>query len=160
MAGRIEGKVAIVTGAGRGIGRAIAQRFAAEGAQLFIVDVSGEEAAAADIGGGAVAHRCDISDPAAVRSAVARCVERFGRVDILANNAGISGGSAPLHMISDETWDRVFSVNLRGAFLVLRETIAQMLRNGGARSSTPVRSEASARRRAQEPISRRKAACS
>lgn len=131
MAGRLAGKVAIVTGAGGGIGEAIARRFAAEGARVLVVDIEGGDAVARSIGQSAVAWHCDVADRAQCEGAIARSLECFGRLDILVNNAGVSGGSTPFHLITEATWDRVMSINVRGAFLMLQATIAHMLAAGG-----------------------------
>lgn len=128
-------KVAVVTGASRGIGRAIAHRLAAEGHSV-VVNYAGDVAAAvktvAEIvraGGQAVAVRADVADPIAVESLFAQTVARFGRVDVVINNAGIM----PLSLIADgdlATFDRVISTNLRGTFIVLGHA-AKVIADGG-----------------------------
>lgn len=130
--GRLQDKITIVTGAGLGIGRAIALRFAAEGARVIAADISGEEEkVAAEADGEVVAHRCDVSDPQQVQDLVDFCRARYGRLDVLCNNAGIAGRSAPLHEIALEDWDRVMRINVRGAFLMLKYAIPLMLDSGG-----------------------------
>lgn len=118
----LEGKVAIVTGAGRGIGRAIAERLAREGARVVVNDAdagSAEEAAAA-VGG--TAHVGSVADPEVAAAAVALAVERHGGLDILVNNAGITR-DATLQRMSDADWDLVVDVCLRGTFNFTRAAI-------------------------------------
>lgn len=131
---RFEGKVAIVTGSGQGIGKGIAARLASEGATVVIAEYSAETAAAAaaemeSAGCAAVAYRIDISDPEATDAMVAALAARFGHVDILVNNAGVAQ-TKPMMELSPEDWDRVLDVNLRGAFFltqaVARQLIAQL----------------------------------
>lgn len=117
----LEGKNAIVTGASRGIGRAIALAYAAEGANVAVVYVGGKDAADATAeecrahGVKAIAIACDVSVYAQVESLVSQVVEEFGSVDILVNNAGITRDNLVMRM-SEDDWDRVISVNLKGAF--------------------------------------------
>lgn len=132
MGDRLQGKSAIVTGAGSGIGRAIATRFAAEGAQVIAADVTD---AVDDLAAGSEAihaFRCDVGEESEVRRLEAEARRRFGGLDILANNAGIGGGSGVLlHEYRIEEFDRVHRVNVRGAFLVLQAGIRLMLESGG-----------------------------
>lgn len=132
MTGRLAGRVAIVTGAGSGIGRAIALRFAAEGAEVVVADVTGREAElAAEIGRGALAVRADVADERQVSGLVEASVAHYGRLDIVSNNAGLGGDIVALHETPLEMVDALLRVNLRGAMIVLQRSIAQMLCNGG-----------------------------
>jgi NAD(P)-dependent dehydrogenase (short-subunit alcohol dehydrogenase family) len=132
MTGRLEGKAAIVTGAGSGIGRAIALRFAAEGARVVVADMSGaEEATAAAIGGECFPFRIDTSNAARADALVAACTERFGRVDVLSNNAATGAGLMPLHTLPPDAWSRVMDVNALGYVNLMRPAIAAMLGSGG-----------------------------
>jgi NAD(P)-dependent dehydrogenase (short-subunit alcohol dehydrogenase family) len=132
----LTGKVAIVTGAGRGIGRAIAQLFAAEGAAVVVAarTVSeGEETARRirEAGGEARFIPTDVSQDAQVRHLVAETVHAHGRLDILVNNAGIGGPGKPLAETSEAEWDRVIDTNLKGCYLGMRYAIPQMKAAGG-----------------------------
>jgi NAD(P)-dependent dehydrogenase (short-subunit alcohol dehydrogenase family) len=132
MAGRLEGKVAIVTGAGSGIGEASARRFHAEGAKVVLADISGaEEALAKELGDGAQAVRADVSKSESVQAMIQAAVDAFGKLDILYNNAGIDGEVVPLAEMSEQAWDQVQSINLRGVFLGIKYAIPAMLANGG-----------------------------
>jgi len=128
MSGVLDGRVAIVTGAGSGIGRAIVLGLAAEGASVAVSDIDGAraEAVAAEIGAQAVAIACDVSQTAAVDALVEETAKRFGRIDILCNNAGraVRGFVADL---PDEAWDSVFAVNVRGTFLCSRAALRHMI---------------------------------
>jgi NAD(P)-dependent dehydrogenase (short-subunit alcohol dehydrogenase family) len=131
---RLPHKIAIVTGASSGIGRAIALRFASEGARVIAVARSSEtlQRVAAEAQGEIVVYACDVSQPDQVAALGEFCRKRYGRLDVLANNAGIGGESNKrLHEVSIESFDRVMSVNVRGAFLVLRQAVALMLESGG-----------------------------
>ncbi|MBF6601015.1 MAG: glucose 1-dehydrogenase [Dehalococcoidia bacterium] len=132
----LEGKVAIVTGAGQGIGAAIAMRFAREGAGVVIDYVGSADDADAIVarlageGHRAVALPGDVSKRADVEALVAETVRRFGRVDVLVNNAGITAGADFLEM-TDEDWDRVLDVDLRGTFLCTQIAARVMKEHGG-----------------------------
>ncbi len=133
MAGLMSGKAGLVTGAASGIGRACAVRFAAEGAAVLVADLEtaragGEETVQMirDTGGEAEFVPCDVSSAADNEALVAHAVRRFGRLDFAHNNAGI-GVHRLLHETSDEDFDRVIAVNLRGTFLGMKHQIGQML---------------------------------
>ncbi|MFF3567513.1 SDR family NAD(P)-dependent oxidoreductase [Nocardia jiangxiensis] len=129
---RLKDKVAVVTGAGSGIGKAIAQRFTEEGAKLVGASISDSAIrVAAELGGDAVGVQADVSDEADVQRIIATAEERFGRIDILVNNAGFGGGLMPLHEQTTENWDRVHGVNLRGVFFCMKYGILSMRRTGG-----------------------------
>src|SRR3974390_2020928 len=129
---RLEKKVAVITGAGSGMGRAMATLFAAEGAKVVCADISGKQnEVAAAIGEAAVAVQADVANENDVRRMIAAAEERFGRLDILVNNAGFGGPMAPLHEQGVDVWDRVHSVNIRGVFFGMKYGIASMLKTGG-----------------------------
>lgn len=134
--GRLEGRVAVVTGAARGIGRATAERFAREGARVCLTDVDLEEASIAakemvDGGMDAFANRVDVTSRTDVENAVGRVVDRYGRLDILVNNAGVTRDNLVYKMTDDE-WRTVLNVHLTGAFLCSRAAQKHMVeRNYG-----------------------------
>lgn len=132
--GRLDGKVAVITGAGSGIGRASSELFAREGAKVVCVDLSGEEKqTAADIGVAAIAVHADVSVSADVQNAIDTAVQHFGSLDILFNNAGIGGPKKLITEQTEEDFERVIAVNLRSVFLGMKYGIAAMLRgNGGS----------------------------
>lgn len=130
------GKVAIVTGGGRGIGKAIVKRFAAEGASVILAqrDVASAEETCRQVavaGGNALFVAADIADAAAVQAVVATAVGQLGGVDILVNNAAILGENGPFLDLSQETWERVLAVNLTGAFLCAQAAARAMVERGG-----------------------------
>lgn len=135
MAGKLEGKVAVVTGGARGIGGEIATAFAAEGADVVIADVLGAEVAApvlasiADAGRRSLLLQADVSDEQQVRAMVEAALAEFGQIDILVNDAGVVGQVAFTELEVSE-WDRVMAVNLRGVFLCTRFVLPGMLERG------------------------------
>jgi A-factor type gamma-butyrolactone 1'-reductase (1S-forming) len=133
---QLEGKVAIITGAGRGIGAATAQLFAQEGARIVMASRSAEELAhrVEDIqsyGGEAMSVTTDVTDAASVEALVKRTVAAYGRLDLAVNNAGIAGGNMPLVEVSESVFDQVIAVNLKGVFLAMKYEIPAMLAAGG-----------------------------
>jgi 3-oxoacyl-[acyl-carrier protein] reductase len=129
---RLDGKVAIVTGSSRGIGKAIAERFAAEGAKVTVNWAGRERDAKAVVdgiksrGGEALSVGADVSSSADVKKLVGATVDHFGRVDILVNNAGVMVGKSVLETTEDD-WDRTIDVNLKGAYLCSKEVAPIML---------------------------------
>jgi NAD(P)-dependent dehydrogenase (short-subunit alcohol dehydrogenase family) len=128
-------KTALVTGAARGIGLAIASRLAADGARVALLDLDGPaaDAAAKKVGGGAIALAADVTKASEVDAAVSRVVQEWGRLDILVNNAGITGRSFPIWELSDEDWRRVIDADLTSVFLCCRAAVKVMLRQGSGR---------------------------
>lgn len=129
---KLENKVAIVTGAGRGIGRAIALTFAREGAKVAVADINYETASKVveeikGSGGEAVALKVDVADAESVEKMVREVLEKFGKIDILVNNAGIIRPS-PLLETSEEDWDAVMNVNLKGVFLCSKAVVRHMIK--------------------------------
>jgi NAD(P)-dependent dehydrogenase (short-subunit alcohol dehydrogenase family) len=131
--GRLEGKVAVITGAGSGIGKASAVLFASEGAKVICADRSGQqdEVAAAIGADQAVGVSVDVSVKAQIEQMIDAAVTNFGRLDVLMNNAGFGGKSAPLAEIDEDDYDVVMAVNLKAVFLGMKYAIPEMLRNGG-----------------------------
>jgi len=140
----LDGKVVIITGGAAGIGRATALRFAREGSRVAVWDVSTSgaealEAAIAEAGGEGFLTRVDIADGESVAAATAAVVERWGRIDVLVNNAGIVRDAQLVKWkdgevastLSDEAFDAVISVNLRGVFVCTRAVVPHMIRGGG-----------------------------
>lgn len=133
---RLAGKIAIVTGASRGIGSATTRLFAQEGAAVVLASRSETEMAAlvTEItanGGQALAVQTDVANAASVEALIRRVVDTYGRLDIAVNNAGIAGGNRPLAETSEDTFDRVIATNLKGVFLSMKYEIPAMLASGG-----------------------------
>jgi NAD(P)-dependent dehydrogenase (short-subunit alcohol dehydrogenase family) len=136
MTGRFQDRVAIVTGGGSGIGRAAALAFAAEGARVVIADVSaggGEETAALvrNNGGEAAFVRTDVALPADVAAMVGQATARYGRLDIAFNNAGVRSSQTLTADCTEEAWESVTSVDLKGVWLCMKEEILWMKEHGG-----------------------------
>ncbi|MDX3893289.1 3-oxoacyl-ACP reductase family protein [Pusillimonas sp.] len=139
MKERLEGRVVIVTGGGHGIGKAYAARLAAEGAKVVIAEIDEKAAQAvakelSDAGHEALGVRTDVSDPASVEQMAEAAVQRFGRIDVLVNNAAIFAtvpmSRSPFDEIGIDEWDRMMSVNVKGTWLASRAVIPQMRKQG------------------------------
>jgi NAD(P)-dependent dehydrogenase (short-subunit alcohol dehydrogenase family) len=133
---RVNGKTCIVTGASLGIGRACALRLAEEGGQLALFDVLDDAGAALvaelqSMGAKARYWHVDVGNEQAVHAAIDEVAAHFGGVDVLVNNAGIAGANKPTHEISEEEWDRVQSINVKGVFFCVKHAIAHLRRAGG-----------------------------
>ncbi len=131
----LDGRVALVTGAARGIGLAITERFLRDGARVALVDRDGPavEAAARRLGGAAAALVADVTRPEEVEAAVRQAHDRWGRLDVVVNNAGITGRSYPTWELTDQDWHEVIACDLTSVFLVCRAAIRIMLAAGGGR---------------------------
>jgi len=136
MTKQFEGKVALVTGAASGIGRASALAFAREGATTVVADVlveGGEETVRIikEAGGDALFVTTDVSKAAEVKVLIQKTVETYGRLDYAHNNAGIAGAEAPTAECTEENWDHTIAINLKGVWLCMKYEIPQMLKQGG-----------------------------
>ncbi|MFC1992392.1 SDR family oxidoreductase [Chloroflexota bacterium] len=135
MAGQLENKVALVTGASSGIGRASALKFAREGAKVVIVDVlaeAGEETVnmIKKAGSDAIFVKTDVTKASEVEAMVKKTVETYGRLDCAFNNAGVPPTRRPITETTEEDWDRIIGINLKGVWLCLKYEIQQMLKQG------------------------------
>jgi 3-oxoacyl-[acyl-carrier protein] reductase len=130
---RLQGKIALITGAGSGFGEGMARRFAAEGARVAAVDVRADQArrVAGEIGGGAIAVEADVASGADVARAVERTIAEFGVPDIVVNNAGITHRNRPILEVDEPTFDRIFAVNVKSIFNMVRAVVPQMRDKGG-----------------------------
>jgi len=133
---RLQGKVAVVTGAGSGFGAGIARLFAAEGGRVVLADIDGAsaEAVAAEIdrdGGAAIGLRADVTDKADVATMMRAALDTYGRLDILVNNAGVSHRNKPMTEVSEEEFDRIYAVNVKAIYLAALEAIPLMRAEGG-----------------------------
>jgi 3-oxoacyl-[acyl-carrier protein] reductase len=131
--GRLAGRVALVTGGGRGLGRAVAERYAREGAHVAVADIDGDLArdAAASLGESGLGVQCDVARADDVERAFDACLERFGRIDILVNNAAVVGPAVKHFLEVDEaTWDLVLDANLKGNFLCSARAARHMVEQG------------------------------
>src|SRR5229473_1915241 len=134
--GRLDNKVAVITGAASGMGRATAIRFAGEGAAVVVADLN-EEGGASTVrqckenGGRAVFQKADVAAEADIEALIARAVSEFGRLDVTFNNAGLIGAVGPLEAITAESWDRTHAILLRGVFFGIKYSIPEMRKAGG-----------------------------
>ncbi len=130
---RLQNTVALVTGGGSGMGAAIAETYAREGARVAVVDVDGDAArnVASAVGKSAIAVRCDVTKRSDIDAAVAETVKAFGALDVLVNNAGVAHVNKPLLDIDEKEFDRVFAVNVKGLFLFSQAAVRVMREKGG-----------------------------
>ena len=130
---RLEGKTALVTGAGSGIGKCIAETYAREGARVAVVDLNADAAgeAARGIGNTAIALRCDVTKKGDVDSTVAETLSSFGKLDILVNNAGATHVNKPMLEIGEDEFDRIYAVNVKGVFLGCQAVVPHFRKAGG-----------------------------
>jgi 3-oxoacyl-[acyl-carrier protein] reductase len=130
---RLDGKTALVTGAGSGIGKCIAETYAREGARVALADINVDAAksAARAIGNNAIAMRCDVTKKADFAAAVGETLSAFGALDILVNNAGTTHVNKPMLEISEEEFDKTFAVNVKGVFLGCQAVVPVFRKQGG-----------------------------
>ena len=130
---RLDGKTALVTGAGSGIGKCIAETYAREGARVALADINGDAAksAARTIGNNAIALRCDVSKKADIDGMVDASLAAFGALDILVNNAGATHVNKPMLEIDEAEYDRIFAVNVKGVFLACQAVVPVFRQRGG-----------------------------
>src|SRR5918993_2456571 len=134
--GSFKGKVAFVTGAGSGIGRATALAFAREGASVVVSDISEQNVRDTarrieELGGRALSVACDVTRSEDVKAALEETIETFGRLDVAFNNAGVENEVKPLADVTEEEWNRIVAINLRGVFLCMKYEVPLMLDQGG-----------------------------
>jgi len=133
---RLEGKVAIVTGAALGLGRASALRMAEEGAAVAVLDILDSEGTAfvrslTDRGLRAAYWHCDVAKEAEIARVAGEVVAKFGKLDVLVNNAGVSGANKPTHEVTEQEWDFVQTINVKGVFFFTKHAIPHMRKAGG-----------------------------
>lgn len=130
---RLDGKIALVTGAGSGIGKCIAETYAREGARVALADIDAEatKSAARAIGNNAIALRCDVSKKADVDGVVEETLAAFGALDILVNNAGATHVNKPMLEIGEAEYERIFAINVKGVFLACQAVVPAFRRRGG-----------------------------
>lgn len=133
---RLEDKVALITGGGSGFGEGMARRFAEEGARVVVADIDAGQAArvAGEVeaaGGAALAVTADVSRDESVRAMIEATVERFGRLDVLVNNAGIAQRRRPMLEVPEDEFDRIYAVNVKSVYLTARHGVPQMRAQGG-----------------------------
>ena len=162
---RLSNKVALITGAGSGIGRATALLFAQEGARVVVADLRAEAGrrTVEEIearGGEATFVRADVSRASDAEAMVRAATAAYGRLDILHNNAGILGQEAPAHELSEDLWDRIIDTNLKGMWLGCKYAIPELISPAAAPSSTPLRCRVSEAAPTASPTARRRAASS
>jgi 3-oxoacyl-[acyl-carrier protein] reductase len=130
---RLKGKTALITGAAQGFGFGIAETFVKEGARVAVLDLNGDKVkeAAKAIGRKAFAVTCDVSKAKSVDKAVARVIAKFGRLDIVVNNAGTTHRNMPMTDVTEEEFDRVFAVNVKSIYLMTKATVPHFREHGG-----------------------------
>ncbi|QDH19996.1 SDR family oxidoreductase [Saccharibacillus brassicae] len=133
----LAGKVAVVTGAGSGIGKASAIRFAQEGARVAVLELTSDTAQETkreieQAGGEALVLECDVSDPESVRRAIGEVGAAWGRIDVVFANAGINGAAAPIETMEIEDWNKTLETNLRGTFATVKYAIPFLKKEGGS----------------------------
>jgi len=132
MTGRLQGKFAVITGGGAGMGKAMGELFTREGACVILADVSGRQnEVAAAIGASAIATHCDVTKEAEVEALIALAEREFGRVDVLCNNVGLGGRMNPIHKQTSDYWDFIQTLTLKSVFLGMKYGVTSMLKTGG-----------------------------
>ena len=128
----LDSRVAIVTGAASGFGAEISRHYVAEGAKVVVADMNeqGAKAVAAELGDSAIAVKCDVSKRAEVDNLVAAAIKKFGKVDIVVNNAGYTHKNRPMLEVDEATFDRMFDVNVKSIFLMTHAVVPEMRKNG------------------------------
>lgn len=131
--GKLDNKVAIVTGAGGGFGEGIAKQYIAEGAKVVVADIRGEEAkrVATSLGKNASAFTCDVSKEADIKALVDHTVKTFGTLDIVVNNAGVTHTNKPLLEVTEAEYDRIYNVNVKSIFFMTHAVVPLMRKKGG-----------------------------